>query len=83
MLQTSWVVIVCIDLAVYYLIKEKVINISLQKKTIKKHTINSKSLLMDTLVNGQHKLVPALVTSFSWLYKRDITIKWTISAAPS
>ena len=38
---------------------------------------------MDTLVNGQHKLVPALVTSFSWLYKRDITLKWTISAAPS
>ena len=33
MLQTSWVVIVCIDLAVYYLIKEKVINISLQKQT--------------------------------------------------
>ena len=31
MLQTSWVVIVCIDLAVYYLIKERVINISLQK----------------------------------------------------
>lgn len=80
MLQTSWVVIVCIDLAVYYLIKERVINISLQKK---KHTVNSRSLLMDTLVNGQHKLVPALVTSFSWLYKRDITLKWTISAAPS
>lgn len=36
MLQTSWVVIVCIDLAVYYLIKEKVINISLQKKKHKK-----------------------------------------------
>ena len=34
MLQTSWVVIVCIDLAVYYLIKERVINISLQKKNI-------------------------------------------------
>ena len=80
MLQTSWVVIVCIDLAVYYLIKERVINISLQKK---KHAVNSRSLLMDTLVNGQHKLVPALVTSFSWLYKRDITLKWTISAAPS
>ena len=34
MLQTSWVVIVCIDLAIYYLIKERVINISLQKKNI-------------------------------------------------
>lgn len=32
MLQTSWVIIVCIDLAVYYLIKESLsINISLQK----------------------------------------------------
>lgn len=32
MLQTSWVIVVCIDLAVYYFIKERVINISLQKK---------------------------------------------------
>lgn len=71
MLQTSWVIIVCIDLAVYYLIKERVINISLQKN-IKKHTVSSRSLLMDTSVNEQQEVVPALVTSFTWLYKRDI-----------
>lgn len=40
MLQTSWVIIVCIDLAVYYLIKERVVNISLQKN-IKNHTVSS------------------------------------------
>ena len=64
MLQTSWVIIVCIDLAVYYLIKERVINISLQKN-IKKHTVSSRSLLMDTSVNEQQEVVPALVTSFA------------------